>query len=319
MKNEFEIICDATKNYIKLTESSDKTDYLLIQKLNNIVLSFEDRDYDFKFTKKVSKDENIKLAKEFFFKMNKDYYDILIERLNDGTFIFENDYANVLTAYSEYDDIYKKRIIFIPLKGTIEDAFSIVHEFIHDLNIDISCESFTRYFYTEGLSFLGELLFEDFLIEKGIKDSRIPNNLTLFAIKSKAIEIDINLRLLSEYLDDMYIDFGKIMNVINDTKNEYVYDLVTVFKKIEEDEKLTLDNEQQYILGCFIGCYMYYRIKNNNKNINEFFELNDKLKEYKFSQVLDYLNLDYDTDDLSKNTYEIFTECYKKVLKRNYK
>ena len=64
---------------------------------------------------------------------------------------------------------------------------------------------------------------------------------------------------------------------------------------------------------------MYYRIKNNKKNINEFFELNDKLKEYEFSQVLDYLNLDYDTNDLSKKTYQIFTECYKKVLKRNYK
>ena len=60
---------------------------------------------------------------------------------------------------------------------------------------------------------------------------------------------------------------------------------------------------------------MYDRIKSNKKNIQEVFELNEMIKEYTIEQVFDYLNLDYDDEELTYDSYQKLKRAYQNYLK----
>lgn len=185
----------------------------------------------------------------------------------------------------------------------------------HDINLDENQESIARMFYTEGLSLLGEFLLEDYLKINKIKDTKIPLNYSLYCAKLKALEVDFNINLLLSYLEDNYIDSGKIIKVIEKYPYNYASDLSEILSKIINNEELTIDSEQPYILGTLIATYMYDRIKNNKNNIMELFELNQELKNYTFEQVLDYLQIDYNNIDLENTSYQKLENCYKKHIK----
>ena len=54
-------------------------------------------------------------------------------RKKDGTILFDHQPQTDESAFSSYDPIDNKRIIYIPLDNTLEDSFAIVHELMHDL------------------------------------------------------------------------------------------------------------------------------------------------------------------------------------------
>lgn len=316
MIKEFEIVCDATEDYILNSGAKGYNDFKLVSTLSNIIMNEADKNRNYKYTKKYNLKEIDKIVTKFLEYLNpyyKEYYDL---RKNDGTIIFDKRKESYNDgAYSVYDDINDKRIIYIPVRSTIEDSFSIVHELFHDINLDEKQESITRMFYTEGMSFLGELLLEDYLKENNIKDAKIPINYSLYCAKSKAIETDFNIKLLLKYLEDNYIDSGKIIEIIESYPYNYASDLSEILSKIINNEELTIDVEQTYIIGTLIATYMYDKIKTNKNNILELFELNQELKNYQFEQVLDYLEIGYNNIDLNEESYKKLQKCYKKYIK----
>jgi hypothetical protein len=313
--NDFEKISLATEKYIKLADVTDINDIKLMKNLNSIIINQDEKKYNYNYKNKVDLKTTIKYVSSFLDTLTFKYREYFELRLNDGTFIFEDDKENVKTAYSTFDDINKKRIMYIPLKYTLEDSFSIVHELMHDINLDENCESVTRMFYTEALSILAELLLEDYFIKENIKDAKIPTNYSLYCAKSKSVEVDFNLKLLINYLENGYIDNGVIFKILEQYSSNYVNDLVETITKIIDSEELTLDFEQPYIIGTLIATYMHNRIKENKNQIRELFELNEKIKEYEFDQVLDYLDLTYNNVDLTDESYKKLELNYKKYIK----
>lgn len=315
---DLNIVCKATEHYIKCANVTDYNDLKLMNTLTKIIIDNKANIGNFKYTKKYSLKEIDKIVNNFLLSLNpyyKEYYDL---RKNDGSFIFDNDKNSYYNdAYSSYDSIDKKRIIYIPVTNTLNDAFCIVHELFHDINMDIKEESITRFFYTEGMSILGEMLLEDYLIENKVKDAIVPMNYVLWTTESKTIEVNFNINLLLTYIENNYIDIGKIFQILEEYSCNYIDDLDNTIRKIIDNEELTLDFEQPYILGFLIATYMYYRIKRNKNNIMELFELNQELKNYSFDQVLDYLELDYNDIDLNSNSYEKLKENYKRYIKRS--
>lgn len=316
MIKEFEIISDATQKYILCSGAKGYEDLKLITNLTNILMNQDDKVRNFKYTKKYSLKEIDKIVSNFLDCLNpyyKEYYDL---RKEDGTIVFDHSKeAYYESAYSVYDDITEQRIIYIPVRGTLEDAFSIVHELFHDINLDEKQESITRMFYTEGISLLGEMLLEDYLVDNKIKDAKIPINYSLYCAKSKAIELDFYIKLLLEHLENNYVDTAGIINILENYPSHYSSDLTSAMTKIVNNEELNMDFEQPYILGTLIATYMYDRIMNNKNNIMELFELNNELKNYTFDQVLDYLELDYNEFDLNDNAYKKLEKCYKEYIK----
>ena len=315
MTEGFDILNKAINDYIVKSNLTGIEDFKFMKELNKIILNSKEVYFDFKRIDKYSLKESEKLVKDFLSNLNpyyKDYYEMRVE---DGSFIFDEDEKKECYSYSSYDPIDKKRIIYIPLDYSLYDSYAIVHELMHDLNLDTNMKSLTRYFYTEGMSLLGELLFKDYLKDKNIKQYKEPINRTFYELKTKAIDVDFNIKLIDTYLKDGYIDISNFITILDSYPESYASTLEYIVNKIISDEMLSIDREQTYIIGGLLATYMYDRIKNNRNNILELFELNEMLKYYNYSQVLEYLDFDIENNNITRKSFKILEEKYKKYLK----
>mgnify|MGYP006916060324 CR=1 FL=1 len=312
-ENAFDIIANAVEDYVVKANVESLEDLRLIKKFNNIILKQPDVYFKYKYYKKYDLKETDKIVTKFLYNLNPDYKEYYELRKKDGTIDFNYKHTDGESPYSVYE--FGNRFIYLPLNNNIEDSYAIVHELFHDINLDEKEESIARMFYTEGISMLGEVLLEEFLQNKNIKDSKAPINFMLYCLKTKSIDVDFNIKLIESYLINNYIDKGSIIKVLNTYSSSYVEDLSYSIHKIVDTYELSLDEQQTYIVGGLITFYMYDRIKQNRKNIKELFELNEELKNYTFEQVLDYLELNYNNIDLNIDSYQKLEQCYKKYLK----
>lgn len=308
--DDFEKLFISIEKYIE-NSSINIDDIKLIKKLNQIIINHISNKKVYDYTKKVPIEKSIKIVSDFLEQLNINYKNYFDLRLNDGTIIFEDDMNNQFTAYSDYVD--DKRVIFIPIRNTIEDAYTIIHELFHDINLDESFSSETRYICTEALSILGQFLLKDYLKENKIKEAYIEINNSIFYIENKAIEVDFNIRLIEKYLENGYFDTKLFFEVLENYPEKYIPNLLCIKSEIIEEESLTIDNESPYIFGYIIGSYMYTRIKENKKNINELFDLNEIIKIYSFESIISYLDIDFEKQTIFKE----LEDNYKKILKRN--
>lgn len=303
------------KTYVENADVNSIDDLKFIKRLNDIIYYSGIKNYSLKYKTKQDFKKINKLVLDFLEELNVFYKDYYQTRLLDGTFIFDTSKKDE-PAYSDYDAETDTRIIYIALNNTVYDAFAIIHELFHDINIDIKESSFTRQVFTESLSFLAEFLLEDFLKNKDIKDYQVNNNKNIKYIWYKSLEIDFNLQLISSYIEKRYLDEQIFNDIIKNYNKDEIEYIELVLEKMIDEEELTIDYEQGYIIGIFIATYMYDRIINNKKNIKEVFELNEMLKFYTIEQVFDYLGLDYDDGDLTDKSYIKLKNSYKKYLKR---
>ena len=314
MDNWTDIISKATYDYIMDAGIDSVDDLLLTKNLTGIILNEKTVNYNYKYNHKISLKENEKLVKDFLYNLNKDYLDYYEKIREEDIFVFdfnkEEDYP-----YSSYDFIKNKRIIYIPIYNNIEDSYSIVHELMHDINFDITGENIARHLFTESISILSELLLEDFFKNKNITQYRNPNNFSFYSVKSKAFEVNLNLKFIESYLNDNYLSKGNIIKILRDYTDKDLEDLNLVLSKIIDNEELTYEIERRYIIGFLMATYMYDRIKQNKNNIKELFELNEMLPTCYFEDVLDYLDLDYNEIELTNDSYEKLHNSYKKYLK----
>lgn len=302
------------EEFIILNDINSLEDLLLIKNTNAIILN-NNNNYDLKYQKKYSLNKVDDLVKGFLKSINLEYYNYYQLRKNDGTIIFEHYPNSNIIPYSTFDYSNNKRKIYIPLFNKLEDAFCIVHELNHDKNLDVNCSSVTRSIFTESLSMLIELLFEDYLVKNRIKDAKITNNLSLYYIKDKSLYIDFNIKLMECYINRYNINYNDYCDIINSYNNRQRKDLKYIIDKMLMDNTVNIDYEHGYILGVLIASYMYDRIKSNKHNIQELFELNEVLNKYTIDQVLDYLDLDYDEYELSQSSYKKLEKSYCNYIK----
>ncbi len=303
------------EEYIIMCDINSLEDIKLIKSVNDIVFNNSNYRYNIKYSQKYNYNKIDQLVTNFFKFIGFDYSDYYQKRKKDGTINFNKQLINYDTAFSSYDFSNNKRMIFIPLSNTLEDAFTMIHEVNHDKNIDESGENETRLIFTEGLSILMELLFEEYLKKNNVKDYKIGNNCNLDSINYKSLYIDFNLKLIECYLNKYNINYKDLYNIIYPYTKIQKDNLNHIIEDILKEDIIDIDFEFRYILGILIATYMYGRIKDNKKNIKELFEMNEIIVNYNIDQVFDYLNLDYDETNLSDNTYKILKKSYNNYLK----
>lgn len=303
------------ERFVVLNNINDIYDILLIKRTNDIVFNNCNYKYNLKYKNKYNINKVDSLVNEFFKSINYDLYLYYNLRKKDGTIKLDYHPKANVSARSLYDYEHHKRKIYIPVSNTLEDAFCIVHELVHDSNIDTTCKSITRSIFTESLSILIELLFEDYLKQYKIKDYKIANNLNLNYIDIKSLYIDFNLKLIETYINKNNINFQDLSNIVINYNKSQRYELNYIIDKILEEDNIDIDYEHRYILGILIASYMYERIKNNKNNILELLELNEMLKVYDVEQVFDYLEIEYDEFDLLEESYKKLEKSYCKYVK----
>ena len=300
--------------YVLLNDVNSFDELGFIKRINDIVFNNCNYSYYLKYRRKYNFNQIDNIVNSFLKKINYDYYLYYQLRKSDGTFCFDEDNIHTI-AYSYYDFSSNKRNIYIPISHTLEDAFSIIHELNHDKNIDELGENDTRMIFTESLSILSELLLEDYLKEYKVTDYKVCNNYTLEAINYKSLYIDFVLKLMKLYINKYNINYNDFCDVIRNYNNSQRRDLNQIVLDITTDDCVAVDFEFRYILGILIATYLYKRIKVNNSNIKELFEMNDIIKEFNLSQVFDFLELEYNDSDLTDDSYLILENNYKKYVR----
>lgn len=315
--DELDILIDAVESYVELVEISSVDYIMLMFKATDIILKERDFHFIAKYKNKYSLSKCNDLVEEFLLSLNPEYLDYYRMRKDDGTIHFDYSSSDK-PPYSCYDYENNRRCIYIPVTNTIEDAFNIVHELFHDINMgeDEDEDSYGRYFFTECLSYLGEILFSDFLFSKNVTDAKSVITNDLYYFRKKALEVNFNLRLIGEYLFNGYLDRSSIADIILSYPKKYFDDVMEIVYIICNEEELTLEDEETYVLSSLVATYMYDRIKKNRKYISELFDLNEVLNDYSLLQVLDYLDLDHDDFTLTDESYSVLHSKYKKFIKR---
>jgi len=156
----------------------------------------------------------------------------------------------------------------------------------------------------------------DYLADFNIVDKKNTMQMMLYFLRLKALEVNFNLKLIKSYFENGYLSSRIIDDVIKSYPSEYKNEISDVISEICDQGWPTLEDQQVYILASLAATYMYDRIKNDKKYLNELFDLNQVLNDFDLSQVLDYLELEHSDFDLNNETYSMLRDKYKKFVKR---
>lgn len=292
-------------------EGASLKDFEFIKKLNEIVLRNTKFYKEVKYKEKIDLDYSASLVYTFFKSISEEYATYFENRLNDGTFRFSTKFA---IGHSYYDLKENKSVIEIPFTHTIEDSYVMVHEFLHSTNYQGGELLLCRMLTTESISILGEFLFYNFLVKYNLKprENRKPIINDLYSIHKLSLLNDLELKLIDKYLKYGYIS-SNFLNSLN--YDEDVWDHLYFNNSIT----FGIDYNQRYIIGILISCYMYDRIKENPKLINELFDINSIMNHTDFEFIMNYLDLNIKDDKdyvlLTDDSLEKLEKTYKKVLK----
>jgi hypothetical protein len=293
----------------------DIKDLALMMRCSDIILDCRNVKYDYKYRRKYSLEQSDKMVEEFLENLNPEYLNYYRLRKEDGTIVFDKKSHEL--AYQFYDAEVNKGIIYVPVTFTLEDSYTIIHELFHDINCSYTgSSSVGRHYLTEGLSFLGELLFSEFLKSRNIKEVNHCLLKSMETLKLQSLIVNFELRLVLEYLKNGYIDEYVVSNIFWSYSTEYYDDLFNIIISACYDEEINLDQMETYVLSYLVAIYMYDRIKSNNKNLDELFDLNQILDDLSIEQVLEYLGIDYDDVTLTSKSYEMLRSGLTKFMKR---
>ena len=308
-----EKINNIIKKEIEELEIKDIKEFSFILRLNEMILKNKKEIKIPRYRNNIDFEKSFQYSKNFLTSISKEYGLYLEKRRKEGAFLFSSDIDSL--AFSNLID--GKKVIYFPIIGTIEDSYTISHEIIHDMSISDEY-SINRYLFCETVSLLAEMLQKDYFYNnERPKDYLLNGKEILYSIQNKSIIIDFELDLISQYLNNGYIDKNLFRNILINYSKEEIEIIINDIEKIFDNEQLNFNYEQRYIIGYTIASYMHNRILKND-NINEFIDINDSLNIYSIEQFLTYLDLDYKGEEdlvLTDKSYQEIEKSYIKQIK----
>lgn len=305
---DYKILNDNLFDYL---DGAKLEELKLIKSLNDIVLRNKFNQKILGYKEKMDLDYTASLAYTFFKYLSEDYASYFEKRLTDGTIKFSKDY---LIGQSYYNHEIQRRVVEVPITRTIEDAFVMIHEVLHDMNLNPNDNTADRMLYTETISLLGEILFEDFLsmYNLHVKDGKRNIHNMFASVSSMAESNDFDLNLITEFIKNEYVDKSYFNSLYSHYDSEIIEETINSLKSYS---LLQLEINQRYIIGSLLSCYMHDRIKSNPKYLCEFIETNSMMTNNSFESLINYLDLDIKDND----EYLLFTDKSLKKLEKCYK
>lgn len=168
---------------------------------------------------------------------------------------------------SKYDNcVDDYGIVHIYYDNTPKDIFIIFHEMLHKLNENKEVDengkklsTWTREYFGESVSVLGEMLLGEYLVESGTiteNDFNLRKHQRLNAAKEDARNVLIENELIKLKLNNLNINEENLLKVIknesNPIKKLVFFDELSDkrrIKQIEEKEYLSLNKSQRYVIA----------------------------------------------------------------------
>ena len=230
--------------------------------------SFNEEEFDLDEIRKldyISILDNIELVKEFYKKYN---IKLNIDKLIDnGTINFVENSKGYIGGGYTYNE-KNKPMIDILINNNIVDSIILVHELSHYKDMLCGKRTQVRDLFTEGLAYLEEKIFLDFLEEKGyIGIKNIWNSFLNSLIKDVSNKTYNNLKI---YL--LFKEFGKIDEesyryFYSNNFYDYTSNYDEIIKRFNPNYKLSECCWD--IFGFFICFYLYNKYKKGEITMND--------------------------------------------------
>ena len=300
--------------------------FMVLKRINDFLLKYyQEPVIDQTYIHRVDINTSYKLAYDFLYTINPNYASYLKETWEDGRFIISDremiEGIMVQNATSIFYEKTNSRKILMHEHNNIVDAFSIVHELVHDVYLkDMEEGNETFHFFCEAIAFTSEFLFEDYLREKGLFLSDIgKNKKQMFsAINYKAFQVGFEHFLLSEYYKNSSINNLTIYSYLKGKPKHFKIYAEFVIDGILYTKQIGIDNEARNIIGIAFASYMHQRILDKPLRVNELIYINENFDNMDLQDIFKYLDLkieDIETDDLTTDSYRKIFKFYKKEIK----
>ena len=237
----------------------------------------------------ISGTESLEIASNFIKEKVPKYEERFEQYLRNGVFDFHDDSECQFGASSGEEDNH--RFIDVNLHYNYTDPPAIIHEFMHQINLEQGVYHQPRYTLTEAISIYYETLVFDYMESVGYDRQQVNMARRFRTIDCYDTSMDLinKILLLNSYLsfgplsDETYEEREKYELSNWADKDEYIKTINTTFKQLTEPEFIFPDELARYILGTLIA----YDSVTKNMNINKF----DKLNKYiKYESVLNSLS-----------------------------
>lgn len=194
------------------------------------------------------------------------------EKELEGKEIKENNFYYFINCSGNIDG---NDFINIVLTHTITDAFILVHEFMHYVNVKgIELKEPTYYFFTEGYSHFFETLFLDFCMKREeLKEEAICYfEGFLYSLLVRTYQFVTEYIVLDVFLCKGKISYSKIYKYCSSFENrESLFDsIVVMVKEVEksfEEEKRNYLEDTPYVLGIPLSEKLLEEWNKNKENV----------------------------------------------------
>ena len=305
---ELDILNDIIASFIG-EEPFIYEDYALISEFVDIIKISRFPSGNMRYHTKLSISKAIKYSLDFMYKLNKRYGKILEHIVNSDDISYHMLEKNTdrLSLFSIGAGVKR---IDLCIRGTIEDSYTLSHEAMHYINTDINHITYNWDFMCEVFSLLTERLQLDYFME-------LPNRpkeylYTLFSLYVKACQLDFLIKLIFTYHEKGELNKYDIYTLLGGELPYARFATDNIIKVIKNRE-LNFNMLQRDVIGGILSTHMYERIKKNEKNIDEFIELNDSVNDMTFQDTLRYLDLEVVDEDAI-----ILSDRSNKLLRMEY-
>lgn len=293
------------KEYI-IELNPDETDFNFISSLVDIVINTRSKATRQTYRSVYRLSDSLISSKKFLSSLDPSYGDLLLKLLKSEELELvkvtgRNNYiaSSTLTESGIHH-------IFLPYNETIEDSYTIVHEVLHDSNVSLELTE-SRFLFTEAISILGEMLFEDYYSSTKPKEYLKNGKDLLYAILNKAVSLHIQIELIKLFLKYGEVNKSNIKEIgVTDSLKPFINMYLNYYSKLDE---LPFDNDQRHLMGFLFASHMH----DSGDGANYLRDINRVINDVNFDDILSSIGIHttnsdgYDLDIASK-----------KVLKKTY-
>lgn len=301
------------------TKTQESSELDIIRQLNNIILEYRNPNFNQKNNIRVGINKSVYYTYMFLNSIDKKYADYFEKRLNDNDVIFEYDKKEEQISESYFIESTKRKIIHVAYNETMKDTYTITHEILHDMNLDVNKRTKTRKLFTEYISMMGELLQEKYQQNITGKVSNKNMRDTFNYCYQTAVKIDLEIELIEAYKKYKNINYKVLINILKRKNPNNMMLYIDSYEQIRDTGKLSIDFHKRYIIRILLAAYTNQNIEKETRKIDIFKTINENMNDLSSKTILSILDLKLESEinpSLTTRSENELKDSYIKELKR---
>ena len=303
-------------------EETTLEDFVLIQNLVDIILSISVPLKNQRYYSRICLTKSLDYSFSFLESLDTGYADKLHFMLKDGHVSIRKRRKKD-SILSTTGVINGNKHINLITSGTIEDSYTMTHEFFHYDNMDIVNPTINFELMTEGISIASESLqrlwFER--QQHKPKDYQLNERDTLYALKVKACKLHFELQLIYRFMKKGEIGYDDFFGIIDGKSSFYQESAYEDYDDILRSGELNFQMLQRNVIGGCLSAHILDKIITNTGYISVFKYVHDNCNKMTFVETLKLLGLDVEDEErviLSDKSLVLLKRAYERKVKRTY-